>query len=358
MTSAVHLRSLAACGLAVTFTLFTVACGPGYLTPEEVRSHLEAPKGAVTSSSIGRATRDYVRAQKASGAERSAMFFKDSESDGGAAAWAAGVIEAGAMEKAVAMSAVSDIGDLFCAASLVASIATFDSCSENPEDCEAELVIDSCVLRIGEGGDALAKGRIRFRIKNQERPEFHRTELSIEFEDFESTVEEGEGITQYFGGLIAIETTATESAEGNAAEVIFSCDLDEQRRSQDRGLFDDGILERQRLTVAMRFTAAESTTEASGTLEILAFLDDSDDSRDESVVLSLAAESRRLDDESPIAGATLAVRGSNGAFSCTWSSASEAIEGETRSYSSQGICLDEETGEEFSWASTATYTDG
>lgn len=331
--------------------LLTSACGPGYLTPEEVRKHLEAPSGVVGQDTIGYATDDFFRAQRASAAEGTASFIKTSESSGGASAWASEVIASGNMEQAVAFGAVEDIGDLFCAASLVASISTFDACSETPENCEAELVIDSCVLRIGENGDHRARGKMRFKIKNEEQPDFQRSELSIHFEDFEFTDDDEAGITTYFGGIIAIETTE----EPERAEVIFSCDFDQQRRGSERGLFEDYILERERLTVAMRFITEESAEASSGSLEILAFVDESDDSRDESVVISFAAQSRRIDEDTRIAGATLSVRGSNGAFSCTWGAASERVDEETRTYESEGSCIDEETGEEFNWTSTATY---
>lgn len=328
----------------------STACS-GYLTPDEVRQHLESPRGSVAQDTVGRATDDFFGAQYASGAENVASFIKGNESSGdGAAAWAANVIASGDMEKAVSMGAVEDIGDLFCAAGLVASIASFDSCDAG--DCEAELVIDSCVLRIGENGDELARGKIKFRVKTREESDLLRSELRIEFEDFESTIDTEDGITQYFAGIIALETTSTSTRD----EVIFSCDLNQETRSSDRGLFTDYVISGQRLTVAMRFVAETSETAASGTLEILAFLDDTDDTRDESVVLSLAAESRHIDEDTTLAGATLSVRGSNGAFTCTWNAASETVDEDTRTYQANGVCIDEQTGDEFTWESESTRT--
>lgn len=330
---------------------FSVACGPGYLTPEEVRRHLDAPSGQVNADKIGLATDDFFRAQKASEAEGAASFIKANESGGaGAAAWAAGVIESGNMEKAVAMGAIDDIGDLFCAASLVASIASFDSCQEDSSNCEAELLIDSCILRIGDGGDELARGKLRFRVRNEETDAYQRSELRIEFEDFETTLRAEEQVTRYFGGIIAIETTVSDARD----EIIFSCDLENELRNQDRGLFSDGVIEAERLSVALRFLAEETEDSASGQLELLAFVDDTDDSRDESVVLSFAAESRRVDADTSIAGATLSVRGGNGDFECTWSSAQERVDEGKHSYQSAGSCVDSATGETFDWESTGS----
>jgi hypothetical protein len=330
----------------------SVACGPGYLTPEEVRRHLEAPSGQISANTIGFATDDFFKAQKASAAEGTANFIKSSESDGGAAAWAAGVIESGNMEKAVAMGAIDDIGDLFCAAGLVASIASFDSCQADSSNCEAELVIDSCILRIGEGGDELARGKLLFRIRTEQNDDFERSELRIEFEDFETTENADEELTRYFGGILAIETTSSDERD----EIIMSCDLKNELRNQDRGLFNDGVVEGERLSVALRFLAERDEDSSSGSLEILAFLDDTDDSRDESVVLSFAAESRRIDEDTSIAGATLSVRGSNGDFECTWTSARERVSAETSTYESAGNCIDNETGETFDWESSASST--
>lgn len=330
----------------------SLACGPGYLTPEEVRRHLDEPSGQISANTIGFATDDFFKAQKASAAEGTANFIKSSESDGGAAAWAAGVIESGNMEKAVAMGAIEDIGDLFCAASLVASIASFDSCQEDSSNCEAELVLDSCILRIGEGGDELARGKLLFRIRTEETDDYQRSELRIEFEDFEVTENEDEELTRYFGGILAVETTTSDSRD----EIIMSCDLKNELRSQDRGLFNDGVVEGERLSVALRFLAEQDEDSAAGSLEILAFLDDTDDSRDESVVLSFAAESRRIDEDTSIAGATLSVRGSNGDFECTWTSAKEQVSEQSSTYESAGNCVDNETGETFDWESTGSTT--
>lgn len=334
----------------------TLACGPGLLTPDEVRRHLESPSGTVSSESMGYAVDDFFRAQKASEAEAQASFIKSSESSGdGAAAWAAGILAEGQMEKAASLGAFEDIGDLFCAAGLVSAISAFDSCSPDQQNCQAELVIDSCVLRIGSGGDELARGKIRFRVRNQNNDEYDRSELRIEFEGFESTRNAEAGETQYFQGLIAVESTSYTSEDRE--EVIFACDLEQQRRNQERGLFNDGILQQEKLSVALRFSAQSDEDSAEGALELLAFVDDSADRRDQSVVLSFRGNARRIDAESSISGASLSVRGSNGEFTCSWNSASQADAEGGRAYSSEGNCVDAQSGETFTWDSTVELQD-
>ena len=54
------------------------------------------------------------------------------------------------------------------------------------------------------------------------------------------------------------------------------------------------------------------------------------------------------------AGATLRVRGNNGAFSCTWDAASRQGEEGEESFESAGACVDEGSGEVFSWSGSAS----
>jgi hypothetical protein len=332
-------------------TLLGTACGPDYLTPDDVRTHLLLPSGAVTEDTIGRATDDFFGAQDADGIEGYANFLKSSESgDSGASAYASGLLESeGNLEAALAAGVAEDVGDIFCAASLVAAIASFDDCDESDTECEVELVIDSCILRIGDGADENARGRIVFNLSTQRSEGWSREALSLSFEAFETS--NADGNMDYLGGLITIE--ATEIGDGYE-EVIFAADVDTQERSLDRGLLDDGIIWRHRVTAAMRFLHQEGVDRESGSLEIVAFVDDTDDTRDESVVIQLEAESRRVDENTELAGATLIVRGSNGAFTCTWEAASREGDGGDSSYESAGACIDEETGEEFTWSASAT----
>ncbi|MCP4500022.1 MAG: hypothetical protein GY822_08685 [Deltaproteobacteria bacterium] len=109
-------------------------------------------------------------------------------------------------------------------------------------------------------------------------------------------------------------------------------------------------MERSRATAALRFTAIDEEGFSSGTLDIVAFVDETDDTRDESVVLGFAAESRDVGDLN-LSNASLSVRGSNGNFECTFSSAEETLGAETSSYQSEGYCIDLDTGEEWNFSS-------
>lgn len=325
-------------------------CGVDYLTPEDVRTHLLLPRGQVSENTIGSVTDDFFNTQDANSIEGYANFLKSSEgSDDSAAAWAAG-LSGNEMESAVQMGVAEDIGDIFCAASLVAAIASFDACDNGDTSCEVELVLDSCVLRIGEGGDEHARGRIVFNLLTErgENDDWSRETLSLAFEDFEATNEDGN--MDYFAGNIFLEATELPGYE----EVIFSADIDLQERTVDRGLLDNGLLWRRRVTAAARFIGQDGTSRDSGSLEIVAFVDDTDDTRDESVVIQLEAESRRVDENTELAGATLVVRGSNGAFVCTWNSASREGDGGDQTYESAGECIDEESGETFTWSANAS----
>lgn len=334
--------------------LLAAGCGPDYLTPDDVRSHLLLPSGSVSQDTVGRVTEGFYGQQDADSIENYAGFLKSSESGGdGAAAWAAGITgSSSAMEDAVAMGAAEDIGDIFCAASLVAAISAFDSCESSDTECDVELTIDACLLRIGEGGDENARGRIVFNLHTERGDEWSRETLSLQFEGFEAT--NSDGNMDFFAGNIFIESTELPGHE----EVIFSADIDTQERSVERGLFDDGIIWRHRVTAAARFTSQEGVDRQATTLEIVVFVDDTDDTRDESVVIQFEAESRQIDENTELAGATLVVRGSNGAFSCTWSSASREGDDGDRSSSSAGECIDEDTGEVFNWTSTSSSTSG
>jgi hypothetical protein len=296
---------------------------------------------------VGRVTDDFMKQQRADGAEGFAQLLKANESgSGGASAWAAGMVaegDMGAMERAVSNGAAEDIADIFCAATLVAAIASFDSCEADARECEAELSLSSCILRIGESGDRNARGRIIFKVKSTQGEGWSRVRLSLRFDGFEST--NSGGTMSYLDGLITVESTELPGFD----EVIFTADLQSQERTVERGVFDDGILRRERLNAAARFTLSDSDERVAGTLELVAFVDEEPGVRKQSVILSFAAESRRIDENTELAGATLSVRGSNGAFSCTWAGASEQIEGATSSYESSGSCLDEQTGETFSW---------
>jgi len=319
------------------------ACGPNYLTPDQVRSHIENPGGEVSSAKMPFAVDDLFRAKRASGAEDYAFFLK-------------GDAPGASMAMSNSVSYANPVADVFCAASLVASIAAFDDCTEGT-DCEAEFIIDSCLLRMGDNGDELADGRIVFYIKSVETETAFEDEMRITFEAFSSTftsdvLDSGEEVTtevtETLDGIIAV--ASTQQKERDEVEAIFSADVDYRVQKADVGMFEDPILERSRATAAMRFTAIEEEGFSSGTLDLLAFVDETDDTRDESVVISFAAESRDVGNLN-LSNATLEVSGSNGNFICSFSSAEETLGAETSSYHSEGQCTDLDSGEEWTFNS-------
>jgi hypothetical protein len=331
------------------------ACGPTYLTPELVREHLAAPKGAVSQDSLPRATRSFFRAKEATAAEAQAFFVKGVGKSGGTTAQDDGVAEAtggGMMQSAVGGGAET-ASDVLCAASLVANVSEFEACEEG-RDCDVDLTIDACVLRIGENPDPNARGSIHFKLKHTIEPEDERVELRITFDEFQLTDDEDGEVLRRLDGIIALETTTHEDADLASAEVIFSADLDFQKKITHPDFFEDSVLERARLTAALRFTGDETATDAQGKLEILCFVDESDDARDESVSLVLQAESHHLESQDlTTAAVAIEVHGSNGSFACTWSAAEQDLGPDGDRVTSQGECTDE-NGDTFTFSSVVT----
>jgi hypothetical protein len=340
-----------------SFVALGTGCGE-LLTPAKVREHLENPTAAASDTTMTRTARDYFSAQRASSAQALAFFTKtdlgDSSSDtNNAAAFA---VANTALDRALINAAAGDVSvnDSFCAGTFTAQLIAFDDCDVGT-DCDVELTVDSCLLRVGEGADENAKGRIVFKLKSVSSETsgeaFARTELRLTFEDFEFT--DGDEM-QYLDGLLAVETTEFENVEieSERVEVILAADVTQQRRRIERGiLFDDGRLSTTRATAGLRFTAADEATSASVNVELLAFVDEDDNARDESLVFSFGAEAREVSADQSIAGATLEVRGENGEFRCTWSAASEEQGADRTTVESEGECVDED-GEVFAFSGT------
>ena len=326
----------------------SVGCGSGYLTPDQVREHLDNPSGSVTGDTMPHAGDDFFKAKRADSFNGSATLIKqDSE---GTSRDAQGIVDFG-MERSVLVTQMASPGDVLCAAGLLTNLSKFDEC-EDEDNCEITLTIDSCVMRVA--GDDEARGKLFFHLKNESRENYYHSQLDIEFEAFEFTTEVNDR-AQFIEGILAIDVTEETTGDTDTAEVILSADVNAEIRGFERGLFNDDIYERARTTVALRFKTVESPEVDTASLEILAFVDETDDTRDESVVLSFEAESRRISADKELAGATLSVRGSNGSFDCTWSEATESHTVGTSTYTSAGECVDE-NGEVTTWDSTAEYT--
>ncbi len=309
------------------------------LTPDRVRELLDEPQGEVTPTSMTRVSRDLFRGSGAAAGEGFAQLFKIGQSDGGGPSNALPV-SAGVME---------DVGDAFCVGSLVLDIAAFDDCDLGA-DCKEELVLDSCLLRVGEGDEA-ARGKFIFKIDSSVTDDVSTSALGIEMDGWESSRDEATLDT--FAGRIDLETIA--DGNDNSLEVVFASDFETSIKRKERGFFDDGIEERVQMSAGMRFTAQSDADSARGTLEVLTFVDEGGD-QTQSVAVSFEAEGHQFSAEEATASASLSVTGSNGSFVCTWSAASRAADRDGLSVESAGECVDED-GDTFSFEGTATDHD-
>lgn len=336
--------------LALAVSVLGTGCSD-LLTPEKVREHLAAPTAPASASTMPRTARDFFSAQRASGARSLAFFakgFAGSGDDGTEDIAAAFAIA----DRSINRAGEVGVGDVWCAGNFAASLVGFDGCDVGG-DCDASLTLDSCLLRTG--GDEHASGKIIFSLKSQSAStlgeNYARAELRLTFEDFEIT--EGDE-TRYFDGVLAIETTEyTDDADN--VEVVVAADVVNQRRRIERGWFDDGRIESHRATAGLRFTAREDDDSASVTVELLAFVDEDDGRREESIALTFGANAEEVSEDQTLANATLAVTGSNGSFECTWNGASEGTADRDGVYEVQsaGTCVDDD-GETFSFSGTAS----
>jgi hypothetical protein len=309
------------------------------LTPDEVRALLDDPRGTVSVDSMPAITRDLFLADRASAVENIANILKTDQGGGGDGG---GDGEEGAVEA---------IGDTWCVGNLVASITSFDGCDRGNE-CQAELTIDSCVLRVGDPGiDEAANGSIQFKLDNRADGDVANTALSLEFRGWESS-RDGDTLNA-IDGLIAVDTVVNDAED--SAEVVVATDIDARVRNKERGFLDDGYVEQAHLQAGLRFLADSSDTEASGSLEVLALLDE-DGRREQSVVIRLAAEGRQLDAANATASASLEVEGENGKFSCTWVGTEQRGDRDGVTVTSTGQCTDE-NGEVFSFDGEAVARD-
>jgi hypothetical protein len=313
----------------------------GRLTPDEVRALLDEPKGTVSALTLPTITRDLFVADRAASVENLANVLKSEQSSGNEGGGDDGGDE----------GAVEAVGDTWCVGSLVAAIASFDGC-QSGDSCKAELTLDSCVLRVGDPGlDEDANGSIQFKLDNTVDDDVARTALSLEFRGWESSRDDD--TLNAIDGLMALDTVINDAED--TAEVVVAADLDARVRNKERGFLDDGYVEQAHLMAGARFLGESTDTSASGTLEVLALLDE-DGARTESVVIRLAAEGRTLDAEEATASAALEVVGENGTFRCTWSATSQEGDRDGVRVASAGECIDE-NGESFSFEGEAVSRD-
>jgi hypothetical protein len=316
------MRSLVLPSIVVVPVLLGAGCGQR-LTPEEVRSLLDDPKGTVSSAVMPAITRDLFITDRATKIENLANVLKrDQSGDGGDEGGDEGVADA--------------VGDTFCVGGLVTSMASFDGCGSGNE-CQAELTFDSCILRVGDPGiDESANGKIVFKVDNSVDDDVATTDLSLEFAGWENS-RNGDTLNA-IDGVIALNSVI--DSANDRAEVVFAADVDARVRNKERGWFDDGYVEQTHVQAGLRFTGESTDTSASGALEVLAILDE-DGSREESVVIRLTGEGREIDAERATAEAALEVEGENGTFVCTWSATSQEGTRDGVTVASTGKCTDE-----------------
>jgi hypothetical protein len=324
------MRSLVLASVVVVPAILGAGCNPR-LTPDEVRGLLDEPKGTVTAAVMPAVTRELFMTDRATGFENFASVLKSDQSDDGD----------GGDDNGGDEGVAGAIGDTFCVGGLVASVASFDGC-QSGDSCQAELSLDSCLLRVGDPGvDEEAKGKIVFKVDNAVDDDVATTALSLEFQGWESS---RDGDTLHaLDGLISLDTVIDDA--NSHAEVVFASDLDARARNKERGFFDDGVVEHAHLQAGLRFEADSTDTSAEGSLEVLAILDE-DGRREDSVVIRLTGEGHQVDAESATAGAALEVVGENGTFRCEWSATSQKGDRDGVTVSSTGQCTDED-GEVF-----------
>lgn len=325
------------------------------LTPAEVRAQLEDPSGSVDDGSMVAIADDWFGAGEAFEAEDMASVLKSSQGRRARTGTPLDVLVAPeVLQQAMHFGAASTVVDIFCVTDLITDINEFDDC-ETGENCEVELTIDSCILRLGENGDDNAGGKITFTLSETTTSEYDRGVLSIEFEGWEYT--EGERV-DYTDGLLALEFTDWKTEERD--EIIYSVDLTRKHIDPDQdGVFTDGATWENRARAAMRLTTLQQAQTESVTLEILSFVDlGNDGTQEDTLVILLDYTQTQVSTDVESASVTLQVRGTNGSFTCAWHGAIADQSETTTGYHSEGTCTDDSTGETFTWNGTHTVTNG
>ena len=340
--------------LGCLLLLFAMGCGPNHLTPDEVRELLAHPTGNISKDTVGFVARDFFKTRTASTAEQLAFGMKTEESGKDSTHEASNEIvsnaHGGALEQALHAGVARDMSDFFCAAGFTSTLANFTGC-EGSKDCDVDLVLDACILRMGEKGDANAKGSIHIELKNETVGDVQTMAFLIEFNGFEHTHSNNEFIVK-FEGAIGLQTVSDQGE--NTEEVIFSSDFGQEHVDIDPPLLQDGVLWRSHFMSAFRFFVDSTAGSESGVFEILSSADENGDLRTESVALSFEASNRQISSSQTLSELSINVRGANGNFSCLFESSTQSQEANQTHYQSQGECSDEDGTETFSFESEVT----
>ena len=316
-----------------------VACGAQPLTPDEVRAEIDSPSGHLSAETLPDVADDFLLASDTWGSETSAWGWVDQAGGGGgdvppAARWVAEqAAEAGLLEDNLANAFF--LADLFCATDFIVQLSEFEDCDRG-ETCEVELVLSSCLLRMGDN-DPDASGKIRFTLSEEETAEYDRGSLELSFEDWRATRSDG-----YWGdlhGLIGIEGTSF--SDRTREELLYSADFThEVIDPEEVGLFNDGVIWSRRVKAALRFAYESDGVTDQGTVDLLTWVDeDGDGSPDGSVVMRFAVEASPLEDGT-LVGATLELIDADGTWTCSWSLTEQTLEDGATRVSSAGTCTD------------------
>ncbi len=329
--------------------LLFIACDTGPLSADDVREHLDNPTAIVDADTMALINDDVADASASFDAEAMAGAVKSSQSARVSAPRAFDpLLDPEVLDQAISGAVGSTALDILCVTGLLVEISEFDEC-EQGMTCEVELTIDSCVLRVGDDGDEHADGKIVFTLTETAGPEFDQGTLSIDWQGWQVT--DGDHIA-WLDGLLELQVTTWHHEVRE--EIIYSADLTARLLDPNAGRFEDDVLDEDHVRAAMRITSLEEGATETVTLEVLAWVDaDGDGREEETLVIAFDVSTTTLSDQVTSTEASLTVRGTNGAWTCTWEALEIDGEDQTATRSS-GECVDHATGETFSWEGRTT----
>lgn len=308
-----------------------LGCSKGPMTPDDVRAELDNPSARLSAGNLPGVTDDFFASRESWAGETNAWGWVDGASGAriGPARMADRVLDRGNLERLVNPA----LGGIFCATDFVLQLASFEDCDRG-DTCEVEFVLKACMMRLG--GDESAKGKLRFTLSEQTASDFDRGSLSLGFEDWRFT--DGD-LWAEMDGLLAIEGTSWH--DGSREEVLYTSDFSVRGLDPaERGVFRSGETFDRRVRAALRFTYEDLGASETGTVEILAWVDEDGDGRDDgSVVLRFGVEVSPFDGGT-LAGFTAELIDAQGTWSCTWEVAEQTSDEGGTTVTSRGTCTD------------------
>ncbi len=328
--------------LALAPLTLLFACNNGPMDAEDVRAELDNPTARLDASTLPDVTDDFFLNDEAFDRETNAFSFLGSAESGarlgpeGMAERVRGFANASDLQDIAAPA----LGDVFCATDFLLQLSSFEDCDRG-NTCEVELVLKACLLRIGEDGDDSAKGKIRFTLREEERSDFDRGTLELGFEKWRYT--EASGAWTQLDGLLAIEGTSWH--DGSREELVYSADFSTRGFDPEaRGVFRSGETYERIVRAAMRFVYEEVGSTETGSVEMLAWVDEDGDGReDATAVIRFSVEVSPLgatDEDGTLTGFTAEVIDASGTWTCTWNVAEQVSDTDGTTWTSAGTCTD------------------